>query len=173
MAEVKSKFSNTSNGVLGVVKLNIEDKPVGTSLRPKEEVWLSEKEQILTANAPRNEADNPFTNGDLTLVVRASDVATARPIGDLQEEPEVESEPEAPGDLGTAPDEEQISEEKPPVPTPAPPPPPVDVPPGDAEGPPETGFRESAHAAQQPPPAPEPAKPAPAPKAPPPKPPAE
>jgi len=93
--EPKSKFKNTSGGVAGAVQLDHQNEAKGVAVYPGESVWLTEREQVLTANAPRNEEDNPFTNGTFTLEVKAEDVAHSRPIGDTQVDPaEQPPEPE-------------------------------------------------------------------------------
>ena len=98
MAEptLKSKFENVSKGVVGAVVFGLDGKPKGIPVPYKGVVWLTEEEEILTANAPRNEADNPFANGTFKLLVRGTEVAHARPIGSTQEPPaEPEPEPES------------------------------------------------------------------------------
>lgn len=83
--EPKSKFRNTSGGVAGAVTLDANNQARGVPVYPDESIWLTEMEQMLTANAPRNEVDNPFTDGTFTLEVRSEDATHARPIGDLQD----------------------------------------------------------------------------------------
>lgn len=85
--EAKSKFKNTGKGVAGAVQLDHQNQAKGVPVYPGESVWLSEQEQVLTAQAPRNEEDNPFTNGTFTLEIKAEDVTTSRPIGDHQPDP--------------------------------------------------------------------------------------
>lgn len=84
MAQEKSKFTNSSGGFIGVVRIE-NGKERGVSVRPNDSVWLSEEEQVATANAPRNDADNPFTNGFLTLETSKQEMANHRPIGDTAE----------------------------------------------------------------------------------------
>jgi len=116
----KSKFQNDSQGVLGVVQFNVEGKPVGVPVPYHGIVFLSEEEQILTANAPRNESDNPFLNG-LRLLERGADMDRARPIGEDQANDAAPAEPEPPAP------EEPAAPPAPPAPT--------DLPPGeDAPG---------------------------------------
>jgi hypothetical protein len=97
--EPKSKFKNVSGGVAGAIQLNHEGKAAGVPVFPNESIWLTEQEQVLTANAPRNESDNPFVNGTFQLEIKAEDAAYARPIGDTQQAdpppapPEGEPEP--------------------------------------------------------------------------------
>lgn len=90
--ERKSKFENVSPGVLGVVQFDMEGKPKGVPVPYKGIVFLSEEEQILTANAPRNESDNPFLNG-LKLLARGAEMERARPIGEDQADAGPESAP--------------------------------------------------------------------------------
>jgi hypothetical protein len=131
----KSKFQNDSQGVLGVVQFNVEGKPVGVPVPYKGVVFLSEEEQILTANAPRNESDNPFLNG-LRLLERGADMDRARPIGEDQAKddepaaaeppaPEEPAAPPAPPEPSALPPGEdspgEIRQERPPQPA-APPP---------------------------------------------------
>lgn len=104
--EPKSKFRNTSGGVAGAIQLDHQNQAKGIPVYPNEEVWLTEQEQVLTANAPRNPEDNPFENGTFTLEVKAQDVAHSRPIGDLQEVPAEYAGPEPP-------EETEIVEEQP------------------------------------------------------------
>lgn len=85
--EPKSKFRNDSGGVAGAIQLDHRGEAKGIPVYPGESVWLTEQEQVLTANAPRNEEDNPFANGTFTLEIKAEDVATSRPIGDTQADP--------------------------------------------------------------------------------------
>lgn len=93
----KSEFRNDSEGQLGVVVID-NGKERGIAVAPGRTIWLSEDEQVLTANAPRREQDNPFINGNLTLITEASEVGNRRPIGTSAPEPEPEpenSEPES------------------------------------------------------------------------------
>jgi hypothetical protein len=56
----KQQFKNESGGWIGVVVINAKGEDTGASVEPGGTVWLSEQEQILTANAPRKAEDNPF-----------------------------------------------------------------------------------------------------------------
>lgn len=96
MAEQKSQFKNTSGHVIGVVQMSPKGEPAGIPLFPEDTIWLSEQEQALTANAPRHDEDNPFGNGQLTILVKASDVPTSRPIGDAQDVSAPPAAPEQP-----------------------------------------------------------------------------
>lgn len=91
MAEPRSEFRNDSPGVCGVVVLR-EGKPHGTFVRPGETIWLTEAEQVETANAPRRDEDNPFKDGTLSLVTASTEIANRRPIGDSQSPQVPESE---------------------------------------------------------------------------------
>ncbi|MDQ1584489.1 MAG: hypothetical protein QOF36_2543 [Microbacteriaceae bacterium] len=62
--------------IIGVSVYDQEHKQTRQPLMPGETVWLTEDERILTANAPRLEQDNPFTNGHLLQVNEEQ-----RPIG--------------------------------------------------------------------------------------------
>lgn len=77
----KAEFKNTSPGVCGVVVIEPGEKPRGIPVKPGETVWLTEEEQIATANAPKRAEDNPFVNGTLTLVTEPKNLANRRPIG--------------------------------------------------------------------------------------------
>jgi hypothetical protein len=77
----KSEFRNASQGHVGVITLEPGGKEKAIAVRPGHSVWLTEDEQILTANAPRQDEDNPFLNGDLELVTAPKDVRNRRPIG--------------------------------------------------------------------------------------------
>lgn len=124
----KSKFENRSLGIVGVIRMDLEGKPRGFPVPYKGTVWLSAHEQALTANAPQNEADNPFVNGSLVLLVKSDEVEHARPIGDQQapaapaapaeSEQQLQGTPVGPGGI--------VEEPTPP----APPVNPADLPPG-------------------------------------------
>lgn len=77
----KAEFRNDSAGVCGAVVTEAGGKPKGIAIKPGETIWLTEEDQILTANAPRKQEDNPFVNGTLTLVTEPKDIANRRPIG--------------------------------------------------------------------------------------------
>lgn len=59
--EMKRKFHNPTDGYVGCVQLDEDRKPKGMPVAPKGDVWLSEAEERLTAEAPRFAANNPFT----------------------------------------------------------------------------------------------------------------
>jgi hypothetical protein len=99
-AQPKDEFRNETKGFIGVITLDPTGKEKGVAVRPGSSIWLSEAEQILTANAPRLDKDNPFTNGQLSLVTKAADVKNRRPIGDA-----------APPASGEAPSTEEVAPE--------------------------------------------------------------
>lgn len=65
----KQAFRNDSPGWLGVVRIGPKGEDRGASVAPGDIVWLSEAEQILTANAPRRAEDNPFIEQELAFGV--------------------------------------------------------------------------------------------------------
>jgi hypothetical protein len=125
----KDEFRNTSTGWLGVVTIDGRGDHTGTPVAPGDSVWLSEEEQIATANAPRSEDDNPFLprsqpifneDGDevdrvvqplLELRSRGAEVRNRRPYGAVAQEPVVEDETGEELELapvGTRPDDEEV-----------------------------------------------------------------
>lgn len=56
----KQQFQNQSGGYVGAVVIGPRGDDVGVAVEPGGYVWLSEQEQRLTANAPRQAKDNPF-----------------------------------------------------------------------------------------------------------------
>jgi hypothetical protein len=81
MSTLRTEFKNASDGVQGAVVMDDTGKPKGVAVRPGDSIWLTETEEILTANAPRRDEDNPFANGSFTLLTRATEVSNRRPIG--------------------------------------------------------------------------------------------
>lgn len=113
MAQVKDKFLNRGEGYVGVVTLagNGERQPIAVA--PGDEVWLSEEEQALTANAPRDPADNVLGNGTLELVTEGVDIKHARPLRPTpveETETETGAAPEPAGDAaeGSRPAGEEV-----------------------------------------------------------------
>lgn len=157
-ADERTEFENVSEGVIGVVVLNADNKPHGVAVKPGDTVWLSEREEILTANAPRRDADNPFALGWLIPKTRPHEVLNRRPIGSRSN---VIGEVTAPGpdlDKGNHP-VEPPREERPPAPedeeTAAPPLPEGDPergvrPPGEEVGTPEAVAKASTSARKAP-----------------------
>jgi len=105
MANTKDEFRNTSDGWLGVTMIDGRGDPRGIAVEPGGSVWLSEDEQIATANAPRSDGDNPFVNGSLELVARATEVKNRRPFGTnpgvQPTAPQVKQEPVRPAEEDT------------------------------------------------------------------------
>jgi hypothetical protein len=56
----KQQFRNNTQGWIGAVSIGPRGDESGVAIAPGETVWLSEAEQVLTANAPRSPEDNPF-----------------------------------------------------------------------------------------------------------------
>jgi hypothetical protein len=77
----KDEFVNVSAGWVGVVQIDHTGQAKGHPVEPEGSAFLSEEEQILTANAPRADADNPFANGSLELRTRSVDIKQRRPWG--------------------------------------------------------------------------------------------
>lgn len=92
----KDEFINTSDGWVGVSTLKPNGEARGAAVEPGGSVFLSEEEQILTANAPRSDEDNPFANGSLVLARRAVDVPNRRPWGEHPGAPEPDETPVEP-----------------------------------------------------------------------------
>lgn len=120
MSIEKSEFENVAKGWIGV-QIRDESRRTGfrgTPVRPGERIWLSVDEQVATANAPREEKDNPFVNGNLKLTASSQEMGNRRPIGDdgsatvAPEEPQEtpETPPEAEGE-GETPEEPPAADE--------------------------------------------------------------
>jgi hypothetical protein len=107
MTTLRTEFKNVSGGVQGAVIVDVTGKPKGIPVRDGDSIWLTEAEEILTANAPRRDEDNPFTNGSFIVLTRASEAANRRPIGSRDEAPTPVSGSEAgdppPWDTGNEP----------------------------------------------------------------------
>lgn len=73
----KQRFKNGSDGWVGAVVIGPKGDERGVAVEPGGEVWLSEAEQILTANAPRSAEDNPF--------LEQTQIRTDRETGERQE----------------------------------------------------------------------------------------
>jgi hypothetical protein len=85
MAQEKTEFRNATGGTIGVIVVQPGGKEQALPLVSGATIWLSEDDQIATANAPRNDADNPFVNGMLEAVGVPQGVKNRRPIGVSQE----------------------------------------------------------------------------------------
>lgn len=86
--EKRSEFKNVSGGHVGAQVKDHDGRMRGVDVAPDATIWLDESEQIATANAPRKDEDNPFTNGTFELLTPATEVANRRPIGHT-EKPQV------------------------------------------------------------------------------------
>lgn len=64
----KQQFRNNTEGWLGAVMIGPRGDDRGIAVEPGGTVWLSEAEQRLTANAPRQPEDNPFIERDHIVV---------------------------------------------------------------------------------------------------------
>jgi hypothetical protein len=110
MTTLRTEFKNVSGGVQGVVIVDDAGKPKGIPVRDGDAIWLTEAEEILTANAPRRDEDNPFTNGAFIVLTRASEAPNRRPIGSRDDGGEAptpversDDSEEAPWDTGNEP----------------------------------------------------------------------
>lgn len=77
----RAEFRNDAGHVIGVMTKRGKGDMKSLAVMPDDTVWLDEEEQIATANAPRDEADNPFTNGFLSLVTEPKEIVNRRQIG--------------------------------------------------------------------------------------------
>lgn len=118
MATVKDKFTNRSEGFIGVIAVDSRGEHRAVAVPPGDDVWLSEEEQALTANAPRNPADNPLANGQLELVTEGVEIKNARPLrpvrpvededADVAEETGAAPLPAGPAEEGSRPPAEEV-----------------------------------------------------------------
>jgi hypothetical protein len=147
----KTEFENVADGVIGVVLIDPDThKHHGIAVKPGETVWLSEPEEIATANAPRRPEDNPFAAGWLKLKTRASEMKSARPIGSanvtFDRTTEIQTEGgEPPAEPPEPPPAEDLDQGNKPVPPPTevrpPDPDTTGAPPPLPEGDPQRGAR--------------------------------
>lgn len=95
---IRDEFVNTTPGWVGAVQIGPHGEQAGIAIEPNGSVWLTEDEQILTANAPRSDADNPFIprveqpmNADdevkthqpvLVLRTKGAEIKSRRPFGE-------------------------------------------------------------------------------------------
>lgn len=84
---LKDQFRNDSPGVVGAVTVNNRGEVHGVPVYPGDTVWLSEEEQVLTANSPRDPANNPLVNGTFTLIAEQGEFKNARPTRPVAETP--------------------------------------------------------------------------------------
>lgn len=54
------KFINPTPGFVGANVFGADGKPTAVAVEPGGEIWLTEQEERMTAEAPRNADDNPF-----------------------------------------------------------------------------------------------------------------
>lgn len=84
--DAKQQFVNATKHVVGYNCFKPgTNEPWAASLMPGETCWLSEDEQRMTANAPRDASQNPFVNGFLQPVTdeRPIPAANERPIAGI------------------------------------------------------------------------------------------
>lgn len=79
--EMKAQFRNRTTGYVGVNVINEEGKEHGAAVDPGGTVWLSEREQMMTANAPRKPENNPFVGGHPDGGPALELITELRPIG--------------------------------------------------------------------------------------------
>lgn len=179
MAKVeKQQFRNNTDGWIGAVEINAKGEERHFSVEAGHSVWLSEDEQVILANAPRDPKDNPFM--PQTHIVQDSETgartetqvvplelvndaryvpANARPIpsqliedGTLAVPPPAPQPPVTPETPGQAEDAAQEPAEAPQEPH-SPPMPAVPLPPGASNlpTPPDEGrMTDEQRAAEQP-----------------------
>lgn len=147
-------FVNESPGYAGAVRIDpVTGEEKGIPVGPGEQVALTYDEQIATANAPRDPADNPLRNGTFKLVAEGGDVDTLRPLRPDPNETD-ESEPELDAESVDVEQDELDAEETGKVPPPVVPAAPrASRPPGEEAGTPQA-VEASAKAAGKPRPAP-------------------
>lgn len=78
----KAKDPEQVGWTIAVSVYDRDNRETSVPLQSGETVWLTRDERILTAHAPREERNNPFTNGDLIRIEEEPDSATGRSIGD-------------------------------------------------------------------------------------------
>lgn len=80
IAITKDEFRNVSGALIGVVTISTRGEVKSIAVAADDTVWLSEEEQILTANAPRDEENNPLTNGKLKLETASKQMKNKRKL---------------------------------------------------------------------------------------------
>lgn len=97
----KQQFKNAAQHVIGAVVLDPQNQPKGVPLQPGETILLSDTEQRLTANAPRDPANNPLANGQLVPSTDERPTRSERPLEAPPEPPPAApTEPPAPAQTG-------------------------------------------------------------------------
>jgi hypothetical protein len=84
----KQQFRNNTGGWIGAVQIGVKGDEQGVAVEPGGTVWLSEAEQILTANAPRRPEDNPFVAQEHVVTDQttgARDTITVVPLEPINE----------------------------------------------------------------------------------------
>jgi len=82
----KDEFENVGTYTVGVTTITARGEYKGVAVRPGDRVWLTQEEQILTANAPRSDAANPLANGMLKLIAEGGNLLNRRPLRPSTEE---------------------------------------------------------------------------------------
>lgn len=103
-----NEYENVSGGWVGV-KVKDDSRRTGfrgQSVAPRQRVSLDEDERKATANAPRNDEDNPFLK-QLRLIAKDQDGTNRRPTGDGEPQPPMEPEPEPSPEPAETPTEEK------------------------------------------------------------------
>lgn len=155
----KQAFRNDSPGWIGVTVIGPEGRPKGKGVEPGAIEWLSEQEQILTANAPRRAEDNPFVEQKLYFGVDAEGTPIERVVTPLTPVTEnryvpAGSRPIPAQNMATQPSAEEIAATEQPTPTPEPTPAPAPspTPPSPTPAPPVPPRAAAAVAAADTPP---------------------
>lgn len=93
MAIMKAEFLNQTQGYVGAVQIKHTGEEVGVAVAPGERVWLSEDEQVATANAPMHPKDNPFISQPFTdynpMTGEVVDTGVREPLKLITEEREL------------------------------------------------------------------------------------
>lgn len=75
----KNEYRNDSGIVQGAI-VETPEGPEAVAVKPGDTIWLSESERIRTANAPKADKDNPFTNGAFVKITEGQNIKSKRPI---------------------------------------------------------------------------------------------
>lgn len=105
--ERRDEYRNDSAGIIGVTLYDEEGKRQGIAVRPGESVFMTERDRVATANAPKRDADNPFLNG-LTFIRAADDMKDRRVI--TSPEPSEDATPVEPDASGPVAPPEEVKE---------------------------------------------------------------
>lgn len=99
MSEAVTMFENTTAGWVGAIKLMRNGDRRAVAIEPHGRIELTEEEQQLTADAPRNAADSPFEPKEYASYDEAGEVVEqgVRPaLREVTEERETPAKREAP-----------------------------------------------------------------------------